>query len=238
MTTNAPVLFVTHVPWEQPHRILDAFDDHPAPFEFRCPLNGDRLPNPGAVAAAVFMGGPMNADDFDRHPALFDEQLWIGEALHVGTPVLGVCLGSQLLARAAGGKVVPGPAPEIGWHEVTVAAASDPVLGPLAPSTSALHWHGDVIELPSEAKHLASSAQTQNQGFRIRDSWGLLFHAEADQALVERWLAEPTMAEEAKAALGEGYADQLRAGAKDAAALIERSTQAFANFAKHVSSNS
>lgn len=234
MTSSAPVLFVTHVPWEQPHRIVDAFEDYGLPFEFCCPLAGDRLPDPAMVAAAVFMGGPMNVDDFDNHPALFDEQTWIGNALHQGVSVLGVCLGAQLIARAAGGKVVPGPAPEIGWSDVTVHEPNDPVLGPLAPSTPALHWHGDVFELPAEATRLASSAQTENQAFRIRDSWGLLFHAEADAALVDTWLAEPSMADEAKSALGDDYADQLRAGAAGAESLIERSTEAFANFAKFV----
>lgn len=232
MTSLSSVLFVTHVPWEQPHRIVDAFDGYGLSQEHCCPLAGDRLPDPATVAAAVFMGGPMNVDDFDDHPALFDEQIWIGDAIHQGVSVLGVCLGAQLIARAAGAEVVPGPAPEIGWSDVTVHEPNDPVLGPLAPSTSALHWHGDVFELPAEATRLASSAQTESQAFRVRDSWGLLFHAEADAALVDRWLAEPSMAAEAKSVLGDDYAQKLRAGAAGAESLIERSTQAFANFAK------
>src|SRR5262249_62055310 len=112
-------------------------------------------------------------------------------------PVLGVCLGAQLIAAALGAEVRPGPAPEIGFATVRIRDPGDPVVGGLAPDAAVLHWHGDVFDLPEGAEVLAWSAQTQNQAFRIGNAWGLLFHPEADAALVESWLAVPEMAAEA-----------------------------------------
>lgn len=166
------------------------------------------------VRGAVFMGGPMSVDDTARHPRLAEEIEWLREAVEAELPVLGVCLGSQLLARALGAEVAPGPAKEIGFAPVEVLEAGDPVIGPLAPATSVLHWHGEVFDLPPGATALARSEATKIQAFRAGTSaWGLLFHAEGDSALVERWLAEPTMAEEAHEALGPDFAELLREGA-------------------------
>lgn len=232
MTSRAPVLFVTHVPWEGPHRIARAFEKFEVPSLFCCPLAGDSLPAVDSVSAAVFMGGPMNVDDVDGHPALQTERTWIEEAIDHDVPILGVCLGSQLIARAAGASVSPGAAPELGWHEVTVHDRTDPVVGPLAPSMNVLHWHGDVFELPVGAELLASSARTVNQAFRIRNAWGVLFHAEADDQLVETWLSETSMAAEAAQVIGADYAEQLREGARRLFGLIERSDTAFENFAR------
>lgn len=232
MPTLAPVLFVTHVPWEGPHRIARAFERFDAPALSRCPLAGDSLPAVESVSAAVFMGGPMNVDDIENFPALRSERSWIREAIDQDLPVLGVCLGSHLIARAAGASVSPGAAPELGWREITVHDRSDPVLGPLSPTSNVLHWHGDVFELPDGAELLASSAQTVNQAFRIRNAWGVLFHAEADNQLVETWLSEPSMAAEAEQVMGADYGQRLREGAGASTDLVERSDTAFENFAR------
>lgn len=166
------------------------------------------------VCGAVFMGGPMSVNDTDRYPRLAEEIAWLREAVEAELPVLGICLGSQLLARALGAEVTPGPAKEIGFAPIEVLEPSDPVVGPLAPSTSVLHWHGEVFDLPPGASALARSEPTEVQAFRAGPcAWGLLFHAEADGALIEQWLAEPTMAEEARDALGDGYAELLHEGA-------------------------
>lgn len=201
------------MPWEGPHTILDAFAG--VPVRLIDSLDGDEpLPAVSDVCGAIFMGGPMSVNDTDRHPRLADEIEWLREAVEAELPVLGVCLGSQLLARALGADVTPGPAKEIGFAAVEVLEADDPVIGPLAPATSVLHWHGEVFDLPPGATALARSELTEVQAFRAGPcAWGLLFHAEADGALVERWLAEPIMAEEALEALGPGYAATLRKGA-------------------------
>jgi len=224
------LLAIQHVPWEGPHRILDACGAlHVRTVK---PLAGQELPAHAEVAGAVVMGGPMNVDEVGRFPALAAEREWLAEAVRRELPVLGICLGAQLLARALGAEVRPGEGPEIGLAPVAVADPDDPVLGGLAPSTEVLHWHGDVFDLPDGAQPLASSARTEHQAFRLGNAWGALFHPEADFALVEAWLAVPEMIEEAVAALGNEGAHALpeRASAAEPA-LVERTTPGFEAFA-------
>jgi GMP synthase (glutamine-hydrolysing) len=201
------LLAVTNVPWETPHRILDSC----AGLEVRnaCPLEGYALPAHDEVAGALVMGGPMNVDETDRYPGLATIRDWLAEAARREMPVLGICLGAQLLARALGAAVMSGERKEIGFHAVTVDDPADPILGGLAPGARVLHWHGDVFELPDGATHLASSALTAHQAFRSGNAWGVLFHPEADLALVERWMATPEMSSEAVEALGEGAAARI-----------------------------
>ena len=163
----------------------------------RHPLDGDSLPPHDEVAGAVFMGGPMNVDEVDRYPGLLAERDWLAAAIEADLPILGVCLGSQLIARALGAEIRPGAAQEIGWAPVTVHDADDPILAGLAPESPVLHWHGDVFDLPPGATHLASSGQTEIQGFRVRNAWGLLFHAEADLDLARLWMNDSSMRDEA-----------------------------------------
>lgn len=223
------------MPWEGPHRIAHALTAAGLAPDVRCPIEGDPLPEVGEVVGAVFMGGPMNVDEVDRYPALADERAWLTEAIDAGLPVLGVCLGSQLIARALGAEVRPGPAPEIGWLDIEVAAREDPLIGALASTSTVLHWHGDIFDLPDGATPLAASAMTEIQAFRHTNAWALLFHAEADAALVDRWLAEPTMAAEAQAALGVDFVERLMDGAERAAdRLVPDSNVMFRSFAEFV----
>ena len=220
------LLAIQHVPWEGPHRILDACGA--LAVRHVAPLAGEPLPGHGEVSGAVVMGGPMNVDQVERHPGLATEREWLAEAAQSGMPVLGVCLGAQLLARALGAEVGPGEGPEIGFAPVEVCEPTDPIVGALAPRTTVLHWHGDVFELPEGAQPLASSAQMEHQAFRAGNAWGLLFHAEADAALVDSWLSVPEMAGEATAALGaDGVADLPRQARQAEPALIAKSTPGF-----------
>ncbi len=179
------------------------------------PLAGQPLPAHDEVAGAVVMGGPMNVDEVERFPALAAEREWLAEALRREMPVLGICLGAQLLARALGAEVRPGEGKEIGFAPVEVTDPADPILGALAPSANVLHWHGDVFDLPDGARPLASSALTEHQAFRLGNAWGVLFHPEADLALVEAWLAVPEMIDEAVEVLGDGGAAALPAQASE-----------------------
>jgi GMP synthase (glutamine-hydrolysing) len=142
---------------------------------------GDPVPThlAGAVGLAV-LGGGMAA--YDPTPHLRDELRLIDAAVRAGAPVLGVCLGSQLVAAALGARVYPARAKEIGWHAVTLkpAAAADRLFGPLPGSFVTFHWHGDVFDLPAGAISLASSAATEHQAFRYGDRvYGIQFHPEA-----------------------------------------------------------
>lgn len=232
--SERPLLVVRHAAWEGPHRILRAFRDRPVRIVDRFEPGGE-LPEPETVAGAVFMGGPMSVNDSSRLPQLAAEVAWIEQALQAGVPVLGVCLGSQLIARALGARVRPGPAREIGWAPVEILDASDRLLGALAPRRVVLHWHGEVYDTPPGAVALARSEQTACQAFRAGSAWGVLFHAEADRRLVDSWLDEPSMAEEAEEVLGPDAAARLRAGA-DAAEpqLLAAADAMFVAFAAHV----
>jgi GMP synthase (glutamine-hydrolysing) len=230
------LLAIQHVPWETPHRILDAC----AGLEVHTvkPLAGQPLPPHDEVAGAVVMGGPMNVDEAERHPELADEREWLAEALRREMPLLGICLGAQLLARALGAEVRPGEGVELGYAPVEVLDATDPVLGALAPSTTVLHWHGDVFDLPAGATHLARSARTEVQAFRHGDAWGVLFHPESDFALLEAWLAVPEMVREARQALGDAGAAALPAEAEAAEPdLLARTTPGLEAFTALVVAN-
>jgi GMP synthase (glutamine-hydrolysing) len=225
------LLAIQHVPWETPHRILDACGSLAVHTAVK-PLAGQGLPGHDEVAGAVVMGGPMNVDEVERHPALALEREWLAEALRRDMPLLGICLGAQLLARALGAEVRPGERPELGFAPVEILDPDDPVLGALAPSTTVLHWHGDVFDLPEGARPLARSAQTEHQAFRRGNAWGVLFHPEADFALLEAWLAVPEMAREAREAIGDQATAALPAEAEAAEAeLIEWTTPGLRAFA-------
>jgi GMP synthase-like glutamine amidotransferase len=149
---------------------------------------GDPVPREleGARGLLV-MGGPMGVYEADRLPHLRDEMRLLARAVDSGVPVLGVCLGSELLAGALGADVRPAPAREIGWREVQLreGAGDDALWGGVPRVFTPLHWHGDVFDLPRGAVPLASSEQTEHQAFRVGDNaWGVLFHMEMRPAEV------------------------------------------------------
>ena len=229
------LLAIQHVPWETPHRLLDACGG--LAVHTVKPLAGQELPAHDDVAGAVAMGGPMNVDDVEAHPELASEREWLAEALRRQMPLLGICLGAQLLARALGVGVRAGEKPELGYAPVEVLEPGDPILGPLAPSATVLHWHGDIFDLPPGAQHLARSAQTEVQAFRHGNAWGVLFHPESDFALLEAWLAVPDMVREAHHALGDAGTAALPAQAEAADSdLIARTTPGLQAFASLVAS--
>lgn len=144
-------------------------------------------PSLGDAAGLVVMGGPMGVYEQDAYPFLGHELRLIDSALRDGKPVLGVCLGSQLLAAALGATVRKAERKEIGWFPVslTEAGRQDPLFEHVAPSFTAYHWHGDIFDLPPGALHLASSEQTAYQAFRFgANVYGLLFHLEATPRIV------------------------------------------------------
>lgn len=146
--------------------------------------------DPARFDGVVAMGGPMGVNDGGLLPWIDEERRFIGDAVRAGTPVLGVCLGAQLLAASLGAAVVGGPLPEIGVRPVFRHgdADGDPLLGRLPASFPALHWHSDTFELPAGATLLASSEAYPNQAFRVgTTAYGIQFHLEADAALVRRW---------------------------------------------------
>jgi GMP synthase-like glutamine amidotransferase len=139
--------------------------------------------------AIIILGGPMAV--YDNLPYLQREQELIRDAIKNNTPVLGVCLGSQLIAQAAGGRVYKGKQKEIGWSSVyvTPASSNDIFRGITDKTIRVFQWHGDTYGLPSNAKMLAYS-DLYPQAFRIGSAVGIQFHLEVDRNLIESWIKE------------------------------------------------
>jgi GMP synthase-like glutamine amidotransferase len=138
----------------------------------------------------ITLGGAMNADQDEEYPWLATERALLGRLLRAGVPMLGVCLGAQLLAEAAGAKVGRASTPEIGWLEVetTAEANSDRLFGPLAPRVRALQWHSYKFALAPGAVALARS-EVCLQAFRVGEvAWGIQFHAEVSAADLDHWI--------------------------------------------------
>jgi GMP synthase (glutamine-hydrolysing) len=145
--------------------------------------------DPHTYDAVMVFGGAMHADQEDRHPWLRPEQALLRELVERDVPLLGVCLGSQLVAEAAGASVRRAERPEIGWHEVEVTGegAQDPVLAPLAPRFVAFQWHSYEFTLPPGATPLARS-KVCLQAFRRGNAMGIQFHAEVSARDAEAWI--------------------------------------------------
>jgi GMP synthase-like glutamine amidotransferase len=196
-------LIVQHVEPEGPYAIGDALRAAGAEIDLRRVFTGDPLPAAAdGLDGLVVMGGPMSATTDVGFPTRSDEIGLLADAVRRGVPTLGVCLGAQLLAHAAGGSVFSGGAgPEIGWGPVDLAdaAGSDPLLAGLPEQLTVLHWHGDSFDLPPGAVRLASNGRYSNQAFRVgARAWGFQFHVEVDHRAVAAFLA--AFGDEARAA--------------------------------------
>jgi GMP synthase (glutamine-hydrolysing) len=141
-------------------------------------------------SALVVLGGPMFANDARLAPELD----LIRRALARGIPILGICLGSQLIAKALGAPVYRNSALEIGWHPVhlTQAARADPVFAGLESPTTFFHWHSETFDVPRDTELLAWSAGCRHQAYRYRNNvYGLQFHPEVTPEMIEDWQSQP-----------------------------------------------
>ncbi len=211
------ILLVQHAESEGPGLLAQALDERRLPVRLVRADRGESVPRGAAGAAAVIiLGGPMGAYEEDRFPHLKDEILLASDALRLGVPILGVCLGAQVLAAAAGARVYRGPAQEIGWFPTTLTAAgrADPILGLLPGEAMVFHWHGDTFDPPPGATLLASSRLYEQQAFRLSPrAWGVQFHPEITEAMVNDW-AGRAREDEAAAFGGAEGAARMRADAR------------------------
>jgi GMP synthase (glutamine-hydrolysing) len=229
VTAPRPVLVLQHAPHEGPGLIGRAID---APLRVRTVLDVAEpvLPALDEVAGVVVMGGPMDADDVRAHPGLAAERDLLAAAVDADVPVLGVCLGMQLLGLALGARLLRRHGSEVGFAPVEL-VTDDPVLGALGEHPTVLHWHDDAVELPSGATLLASTATTPVQAFRAGSALGLQFHAEVDAALLDLWLDTPAMV----GRLDEHDVEAIRAdGATHLPVLAPAAEKLFAGFGELV----
>ena len=140
-----------------------------------------------SYSGIIILGGPMSV--YDNYVFLKNEQNLIKKAVDMKIPTLGICLGSQLIAEAMGGKVYPGNLKEIGWHdiEITENGSRDIFNGIATLKNTVFQWHGDTYELPKSATILAKS-DAYIQAFRIKTAIGIQFHIEVDESMIEEWL--------------------------------------------------
>ena len=183
------ILVLRHEPFEHLGHFAHNLKRAGIPFEYRD--LGQSLTLDGHTGL-IIMGGPQSANDAD--PGLAGEMRLIAQAVEKNLPVLGICLGAQLIAKTLGARVYKNSEKEIGWAPVyfTPAAKDDPVLGSFASPTTFFHWHGETFDLPADSELLAYSDACRHQAFRYkRNVYAVQFHPEIEPEMIVDWSAQP-----------------------------------------------
>jgi GMP synthase (glutamine-hydrolysing) len=223
------VLVLQHVPWERPGIFAEVLTAHSLPFTTRSYLYGPPVPSIDEISGLIVMGGPMDALDYVRRPALKDEARLVRAVADAGIPLFGICLGHQIIASALGAKLHIGAANEIGMGTVET-TVDDPVLGAAGSVSPVLHWHRDVVEAPAGATVLAKTDQTPNQAFRLGETiFAMQFHIEVDKYMLERWLAVDEMVDDLSPEVRESLTSDFTAAAPRMRETADRAFTAFAD---------
>ena len=185
------ILVITHVSHERLGSFEPVFNKAGLSVVPLDAASTERWPKASSFDGLVVMGGPMGVYEQSKYPFLKKEIQLIQETLKAKKPILGVCLGSQLLAAALGAKVAKNPAKEIGWYPLMrePGADGDSLCGVFGQTETVFQWHGDTFNLPKGAAQLFSSPLCQQQGFRYgANAYGLQFHVEVNEAMIRAWL--------------------------------------------------
>ncbi len=185
------ILFIKHIDIEGPGTIETFINERGLPSRTIALHEGEQLPKDLAgLDAIVSLGGPMNVDEEEKYPFLKQEDQFLKKAIEQSVPVLGICLGSQLLAKAAGAKVVKSPVKEVGWFKTSLTSAGqqDPLFVGLSREIDVYHWHEDMWELPVSGQLLATSSGCPHQALKVgNNAYGLQFHIEITDAIIRDW---------------------------------------------------
>jgi len=186
------ILVIMHVESEGPGTLGTFLESQGAKLVIGRLYAGDRLPQDvGSFAAVVSMGGPMNVYEEDTYSYLREETVLLEKALDADMPILGVCLGSQMIAKAAGASVKLGAVKEVGWGTISLSdsGCSDPLFQGLPQTFDVFQWHEDMFHIPQGGALLAGSEICPHQAFRFRNAVGLQFHVEVTAEILGEWFA-------------------------------------------------
>jgi GMP synthase (glutamine-hydrolysing) len=187
------VLIIVHVESEGPGSIGSFLESAGVVCEQTRLFAGDGLPaDASRYDAVISMGGSMNVYQEEEFPFLRDETHFLARAINDDVPVLGVCLGAQMIAKACGASVTLSPKKEVGWGLVglTDAGKTDPLFHGLPSTLEVLQWHEDMFQIPQGGTLLADGTDCPHQAFRYRNAFGLQFHVEVTNAILADWFAD------------------------------------------------
>lgn len=222
------ILYIKHVDIEGPETIAPFFESKGFSSKIIELYNGQPFPTEfDDIEAVICLGGPMNVNEEDRYSFLKDENIFIQRVLQNQVPFLGICLGSQLLSKAAGGKVTRSPKEEIGWGTVrlTPEGQRDPLFRDLPQELNVYQWHGDMFSVPSGGVLLAAGSDCPHQALKIgKSAYGIQFHIEITDKSINEWSDEyfalqPVLRDERKSAMLIDYQKNVKVFKKEAHAI-------------------
>ena len=180
-----PIVICRYAPHEGPGHFATYLTSHGIPWRIVKIDEGEPLPDVSTCGGLAMMGGPMSAnDDLPWIAPMLD---LISKSVSSGVPVIGHCLGGQLMSKALGGEVTRNPVKEIGWGQIDVLSTADAARWGPSGSFASFHWHGETFSVPRDAVRIWSSAHCENQAFSLGKHLAMQCHIEMTEDMIERW---------------------------------------------------